>query len=156
MSNQTSESKLPPGMHSVTPHLVCAQADEAIEFYKNAFGATELSRMPGPDGKIMYASLRIGDSVVMLSEEMPQWESFGPKALKGTPVTIHLYVENADATFAQAVRAGAKAIMPLEDMFWGDRYGKVEDPSGHQWAIATHVREVSPEEMQQAMEQMFS
>lgn len=82
--------------------------------------------------------------------------SFGPKALKGTPVTIHLYVEDADATFAQAVRAGATAIMPLEDMFWGDRYGKVEDPSGHQWAIATHVREVSPEEMQKAMERMFS
>ena len=137
--------------------MVCAQADEAIEFYKNAFGATELSRMPGPDGKIMYASLRIGDSVVMLSEEMPQWESFGPRGAQGH-ARHHppLRRETPTPPSRKPSRAGAKAIMPLEDMFWGDRYGKVEDPAGHQWAIATHVREVSPEEMQKAMEQMFS
>ena len=145
---------IPEGMHTVTPHLICAGAAEAIEFYKKAFGAVELSRMPGPDGKIMHASFRIGDSVIMLNEEMPQWESFGPKTLNGSPVRIHLYVENADAAFEQAVRAGAKVTMPLDDMFWGDRYGKLEDPFGHQWSIGTHVREVGPEEMRKAMEQM--
>lgn len=141
-------------MHTVTPHLICAGASEAIEFYQNAFGAIELSRMPGPDGKIMHASLRIGDSVIMLNEEMPEWGSFGPKHLKGSPVTIHLYVENVDAVFEQAVRAGAKVTMPIDDMFWGDRYGKVEDPCGHQWSIGTHMRDPSPEEMQKAMEEM--
>ncbi|PYJ12125.1 MAG: glyoxalase [Verrucomicrobia bacterium] len=145
---------IPEGMHTVTPHLICAGASEAIEFYQNAFGAIELSRMPGPDGKIMHASLRIGDSVIMLNEEMPEWGSFGPKHLKGSPVTIHLYVENVDAVFEQAVRAGAKVTMPIDDMFWGDRYGKVEDPCGHQWSIGTHMRDPSPEEMQKAMEEM--
>ena len=147
---------IPEGMHTVTPHLICAGASEAIEFYKKAFGAIELSRMPGPDGKIMHASLRIGDSVIMLNEEMPEWGSFGPKHLKGSPVTIHLYVENVDAVFEQSVRAGAKATMPIDDMFWGDRYGKVEDPCGHQWSIGTHMRDPSPEEMQKAMEEMGS
>jgi len=141
-------------MHSVTPHLICAGASEAIEFYKNAFDAVELSRLPGSDGKLMHASIRIGDSVVMLNEETPEWGAFGPKALKGSPVTIHLYVEDADAVFDQAVRAGAKVTMPLDDMFWGDRYGKLEDPFGHQWSIGTHVRDVTPEEMQKAMVEM--
>jgi uncharacterized glyoxalase superfamily protein PhnB len=104
----------------------------------------------------MHASIRIGDSVIMLADEMPQWGSFGPKSLKGSPVTIHLYVENADALFEQAVRAGAKITMPLDDMFWGDRYGKLEDPFGHHWSIGTHIRDVSPHEMQKAMEQMES
>lgn len=147
---------IPEGMHTVTPHLICAGAAEAIEFYKKAFGAVELSRMPGSDGKIMHASIRIGDSVVMLNEEMPEWGSFGPKHLNGSPVTIHLYVENVDAVFEQAISAGAKVTMPLDDMFWGDRYGKLEDPFGHQWSIGTHMRDPSPEEMQKAMEQMGS
>ena len=151
---QLSVKPIPEGMHTVTPHLVCAGAAEAIEFYQKAFGATELSRVPGENGKLMHASVRIGDSVVMLNEEMPEWGAFGPKSLKGSAVTIHLYVENADAVFEQAVAAGAKITMPLDDMFWGDRYGKVEDPFGHQWSIGTHVRDVSPEEMQKAMEQM--
>ena len=151
---QLSVKPIPEGMHTVTPHLVCAGAAEAIEFYQKAFGATELSRVPGENGKLMHASVRIGDSVVMLNEEMPEWGAFGPKSLKGSAVTIHLYVENADAVFEQAVAAGAKVTMPLDDMFWGDRYGKVEDPFGHQWSIGTHVRDVSPEEMQKAMEQM--
>ena len=151
---KTAVKPIPEGMRTVTPHLICAGAGEAIEFYKKAFGAVELSRMPGSDGKVMHASIRIGDSVIMLNDEMPQWGSFGPKSLKGTPVTIHLYVEDADTFFAQAVKAGATATMPLEDMFWGDRYGKVEDPFGHQWSIGTHRRDVSPEEMQKAMEQM--
>jgi PhnB protein len=153
---QPSVKPIPEGMHTVTPHLVCAGAAEAIEFYQKAFGATELSRVPGENGKLMHASVRIGDSVVMLNEEMPEWGAFGPKSLKGSAVTIHLYVENADAVFEQAVAAGAKITMPLDDMFWGDRYGKVEDPFGHQWSIGTHVRDVSPEEMQKAMEQMGS
>ena len=153
---QTSVKPIPEGMHTVTPHLVCAGAAAAIEFYQKAFGATELSRVPGTDGKLMHASVRIGDSAVMLNEEMPEWGAFGPKSLKGSAVTIHLYVENADAVFEQAVAAGAKVTMPLADMFWGDRYGKVEDPFGHQWSIGTHVRDVSPEEMQKAMEQMHS
>ena len=151
---QLSVKPIPEGMHTVTPHLVCAGATEAIEFYQKAFGATELSRVPGENGKLMHASVRIGDSVVMLNEEMPEWGAFGPKSLKGSAVTVHLYVENADAVFEQAVAAGAKITMPLDDMFWGDRYGKVEDPFGHQWSIGTHVRDVSPEEMQKAMKQM--
>lgn len=147
---------IPEGMHSVTPHLICKGAAEAIEFYKKAFGAIELSRLLSPEGKVMHASLRLGDSVIMLNDEMPEWCSVGPLSLKGSPVTIHLYVENADAAFAQAVRAGAKVTMPLDDMFWGDRYGKLEDPYGHQWSIATHVRDVTPEETQKAVEQMCS
>ena len=143
-------------MHSVTPHLICAGASEALEFYKNAFDAVELSRLPGSDGKLMHASVRIGDSVIMLNDETPEWNALGPKALKGSPVTIHLYVEDADAVFDQAVRAGAKVTMPLDDMFWGDRYGKLEDPFGHQWSIGTHVRDVTPEEMQKGMAEMSS
>jgi PhnB protein len=154
--SSASTKPIPEGMHTVTPHLICAGAAEAIEFYRKAFGAVELSRMPGSDGKLMHASIRIGDSVVMLNEENPHWGAFGPKHLNGSPVTIHLYVENVDAVFEQAVRAGAKVTMPLDDMFWGDRYGKVEDPCGHQWSIGTHVRDVSPAEMQEAMEQMGS
>ena len=105
---QLSVKPIPEGMHTVTPHLVCAGAAEAIEFYQKAFGATELSRVPGENGKLMHASVRIGDSVVMLNEEMPEWGALGPKSLKGSPVTIHLYVENADAVFEQAVAAGRK------------------------------------------------
>jgi PhnB protein len=151
---KTTVEPIPEGMHTVTPHLICAGAAEAIEFYKKAFGAVELSRVPGSDGKVMHASIRIGDSVIMLNDENPQWGALGPKSLPGSPVTIHLYVEDADAVFAQAVAAGAKATMPLDDTFWGDRYGKVEDPFGHQWSIGTHVRDVSPEEMQKAMAEM--
>jgi uncharacterized glyoxalase superfamily protein PhnB len=155
-AKEISTDPVPEGMRTVTPHLICAGAADAIEFYKKAFGAVELTRMPGSDGKVMHASIRIGDSVIMLNDEFPEWGSFGAKHFKGSPVIIHLYVENADATFDQAVRAGAKITMPLEDMFWGDRYGKLEDPFGHQWSIGTHVRDVSPDEMQKAMEQMHS
>jgi len=145
---------VPEGMRTVTPHLICAGAAEAIEFYKKAFGAVEVARLPGPDGKIMHAMIRIGDSDVMLVDEMPQWGALGPKALKGSAVTLHLYVEDADAFAARAVKAGATITMPLQDMFWGDRYGKVVDPFGHDWSIATHIREVTPEEMQNAMQAM--
>lgn len=143
---------IPDGFRSVTPHLVCAGAAEAIEFYKKAFNAVELMRMPGPQGKLMHACVRIGDSPVMLVDEFPDWGSFGPKALKGSPVTIHLYVDDADAFVARAVEAGAKVAMPVQDMFWGDRYGQVEDPFGHRWSVATHQRDVSPEELKQAAE----
>jgi uncharacterized glyoxalase superfamily protein PhnB len=141
-------------MRSVTPHLVCAGAADAIEFYKKAFGAVEVARLPGPQGKLMHAVIRIGDSAVMLVDENPEWGMLGPKALKGTPVTIHLYVDDADTFVARAAKAGAKVTMPVEDMFWGDRYGKLEDPFGHHWSVATHVRDLSMEEMQQAMRQM--
>jgi uncharacterized glyoxalase superfamily protein PhnB len=141
-------------MHSVTPHLVCAGAAEAIEFYKMAFGAVEGARLPGPDGKLMHAMIRIGDSAVMLVDEMPQWGALGPRSLKGSPVTLHLYVEDVDAVVKRAVSLGAKVTMPVDDMFWGDRYGKLEDPFGHHWSIGTHKREVTTEEMQQAMRDM--
>ena len=142
---------IPEGMHSVTPHLVCAGAAEAIDFYKKAFGATEVARLPGPDGKLMHGAVRIEGSVVMLVDENPQWGAFGPKALKGSPVTIHVYVTDVDAFVARAVKAGAKVIMPIDDMFWGDRYGIIEDPFGHHWSVATHVRDVKPEELSEAM-----
>lgn len=145
---------VPDGMHTVTPHIVCAGAAEAIAFYTKAFGAKELMRLPGPDGTLMHAAVQIGDSKVMLVDENPQWQCLGPKALKGTPVTIHLAVENVDEVFAKAVEAGATVKMPVADMFWGDRYGIVEDPFGHHWSIATHVRDVSPDEMQKAMADM--
>jgi PhnB protein len=147
---------VPEGMHSVTPHLVCAGAADAIEFYKKVFGAVEMARLPGPGGKLMHAMIRIGDSPVMLVDEMPEWGAVGPKSLKGSPVTIHLYVENTDTTVERAVKAGAKVTMPVADMFWGDRYGKLEDPFGHHWSIGTHVRDVTMEEMQQAIKTMGS
>jgi PhnB protein len=144
-----------PHMHSVTPHLVCANAASAIEFYKKAFGAEEVQRMPGPDGRLMHACVNIGDSAVMLVDEFPEWQSISPKTLKGTPVTIHLSVPDVDATFRRAVDAGATVKMELQEMFWGDRYGVLEDPFGHHWSVATHVRDVSLEEMQKAVENMF-
>jgi uncharacterized glyoxalase superfamily protein PhnB len=141
-------------MHTVTPHLVCAGAADAIEFYKRAFGAVETSRMPGPDGKLMHASVKIGDSTVMLVDEFPQWGAVGPNALKGSPVTIHLQVEDADALFKRAVDAGATVKHAIEDAFWGDRYGVLSDPFGHSWSIATHQRDLTPEEIGQAMQKM--
>jgi uncharacterized glyoxalase superfamily protein PhnB len=144
----------PNRMHSLTPHLVCAGAAAAIEFYKKAFNAVEEMRLPGPDGKLMHAMVRIGDSPLMLVDESPSWNVFGPKSLKGSPVTIHLMAENVDAVVEQAVAAGAKVTMPVADMFWGDRYGTLEDPFGHHWSVATHVRDVTPDEMQEAMRKM--
>ena len=145
---------IPQGMHTVTPQLVCAGAAAAIEFYKKAFNATEMARLPGPQGKIMHSMIRIGDSPVMIVDEFPELKSLGPTALKGTPVTIHLYVEDVDTFFKRAVSAGAKITMPVDDMFWGDRYGQLEDPFGHRWSIGTHKRDVSPEEMKLAMQKM--
>ena len=147
---------LPDGMHTVTPHLVCAGAADAIEFYKKAFDAKEVMRLPGPDGKLMHGHITICGSSVMLVDENPAWGMLGPKTLKGTPVTIHLYAEDVDGFVAKAVAAGATVKMPAADMFWGDRYGVIEDPFGHSWSVACHIRDVSPAEMQQAMQKMAS
>jgi len=142
------------GMQTITPHLVCANCSDAIEFYKKAFGAEEVMRMPMPDGRIGHAMLRIGDSPLFLADEFPDYGSLGPLALKGSPVVIHLSVPNVDEVWARATAAGATVRMELADAFWGDRYGQVEDPFGHRWSLATHIRDVSPEEMQQAMKDM--
>jgi uncharacterized glyoxalase superfamily protein PhnB len=142
---------IPDGMHSITPHLVCAGAADAIDFYKKAFGATEVGRVPGPDGKLMHGAVRIEGSVVMLVDENPQWGALGPKTLKGSPVTIHVYVADVDDFVARAVKAGARVTMPIDDMFWGDRYGVIEDPFGHHWSVATHIRDVKPEDLPGAM-----
>ncbi|MCC7292433.1 MAG: VOC family protein [Phycisphaerales bacterium] len=137
---------IPEGFHTVSAHLVVSGAAKAIDFYKKAFGAEEIFRMPGPDGQsVMHAELRIGDSIIMMCEEFPQMCK-SPKSLGGSPVTLHLYVNDADAALAKASAAGCEVTMPLADMFWGDRYGKVRDPFGHEWSIATHVEDVSPEE----------
>ena len=142
---------IPHGMHTITPHLVCKDAAAAIEFYKEAFGAVEVVRLPGPDGKLMHAMLRIGDSPLMLVDEFPDMQVRGPQALGGSPVTIHLAVTDADASFKRATAAGASVRMPVTDMFWGARYGMVQDPSGHLWSIATQVRDLTPEQIVEAM-----
>lgn len=147
---QSHVKAVPDGMHTITPHLVCRDATAAIAFYEKAFGAVELARLPGPQGKLLHALLRIGDSPLMLVDEFPDWGALGPQSLKGSPVTIHLYVEDVDGAVERAVAAGAKLTMPVADMFWGDRYGTVEDPFGHRWSIATHIRDLSPEEIQAA------
>lgn len=155
MNTSVKAQAIPEGMHSLTPHLTCAGAADAIAFYQKAFGAVELGRMPSPDGRLVHALLRIGDSPLMLVDEFPEWGGKSPATLGGTPVAIHLYVEDADAAFAQAVAAGATVRMPLEDMFWGDRYGVVIDPFGHQWSIATHIKELSSEEIAAAGKAQF-
>lgn len=147
----TQAPPIPSGMHTITPHLVCRGAADAIAFYDKAFGAIELARLPGPEGKLMHAMIRIGDSNLMLVDEFPDCGSLGPQPGQSSPVTIHLYVTDVDATFERAVAAGAKVTMPVDDMFWGDRYGRIEDPFGHQWSIATHTRDLSPQEIQAAV-----
>jgi len=138
----------PAGLHTVTPQLTFRESARAIEFYKQAFGAQELMRMPGPDGKgIWHAEIRIGDSVVYLSDEMPQSPVAAPSPTHKPTAVVQLYVADCDAVFQAAVQAGARVTMPLADMFWGDRYGLVTDPFGQVWGIATHVKDLSPEEM---------
>jgi PhnB protein len=148
---------IPEGQHTLTPHLVVRGAGKAIDFYKKAFGAKEKSRMVGPDGKsILHAEIQIGDSWIYLVDEMPEMGARSPQALGGTTVSIHVYVEDADAVFNQAVVAGAKAEMPLADMFWGDRFGKLTDPFGHEWTVATHKEDVTPEEMKKRAAAAFA
>jgi uncharacterized glyoxalase superfamily protein PhnB len=143
---------IPEGFHTLTPHIVVKDAAKAIEFYKKAFGAEEVMRMPGPGGKIMHADLKIGDSHLMLVDEFPEMDCHSPQSLKGSPVHLHVYVPDVDAAFKKAVAAGATASMPVTDMFWGDRYGKVTDPFGHKWSIATHQKDMTPAEIAKAMQ----
>jgi PhnB protein len=144
---------VPEGYHTVTPMIVFKDSRRAIEFYKKAFGAQERMSMPGPDGKgVMHAEIKVGDSIVMMADEMPQQPCRSAQTLGNSPVTFYLYVPDADAAFKTAVAAGAKVQMPVQDAFWGDRWGTVTDPFGHTWSLATHKRDVSPEEMRKAAE----
>jgi PhnB protein len=145
---------IPDGFQTITPHITVQGAKKAIEFYKNAFGAEELGMQAMPDGNVMHALIRIGDSFLMLNDEFPQMGAKGPRTIGGTPVTLHLYVSDVDKSFDRAIRAGATTVMPVADQFWGDRYGILTDPFGHQWSIATHKRDVTPEEMQKAVASM--
>jgi PhnB protein len=151
---------IPSGHENLIPHLVCSPASEAIEFYKKAFGAEEVHRVPAPDGhRIMHAAIRIGKSFVFLVDDFPEFcggKSSSAIALKGTPVTIHHYVENCDAAIKRAQNAGATVSMPAADMFWGDRYGVVTDPYGHKWSFATHIKDLTPAEMQAGMKDAFA
>ena len=142
-------------MNVLSPHLVCDGAADAIDFYKRAFGAEEMMRLPGPDGRLMHASIKVCGCSVMLVDENKDYGMFSPKALNGTPVTLHLFVADVDAFVTRAVEAGAVVTMPVTDMFWGDRYGVIKDPFGHTWSIATHQRDLSVEEIQDAMRKQF-
>jgi PhnB protein len=139
---------IPEGYHTATPYLIATGAAKAIEFYKKAFGATEVMRFPDPSGRIAHAEIKIGDSHIMLSDEAPEMGFRSPQSLGGSPVSILLYFDDVDAVVAQAVAAGAKLVRPVADQFYGDRTGGVEDPFGHTWYVATHIEDVSPEEMQ--------
>jgi len=149
--------KVPDGYHTLTPALTVRDGAKAIDFYKRALGAQELMRMPGPDGRgLMHAELRIGDSIFMLSEEQPGMGCRAPASVGGPTSYLYVYVPDVDTAFKQAVAAGAKVVMPVVDMFWGDRYGQVEDPSGHRWGLATHTRDLSPEEIAKGQKQFFA
>lgn len=144
--------KIPPGYHTATPYLIVNGAAAALDFYKKAFGANELMRVPGAGGKLMHAEIRIGDSPIMLADECPEMKARSPQSLGGTPVGIMLYVENADTLFAQALAAGGKEVRPVTNQFYGDRAGTLLDPFGHQWTISTHVEDVPPQEIQKRMD----
>lgn len=153
----TSKIKpIPAGYHTVTPYLVIKNAGKAIEFYKEAFGATESVRLNSPDGNVMHAEIKIGDSFIMLCDECPDWNALSPLTIGGTAVSILLYLEDVDSVVNRAVAAGATVLMPVADQFWGDRMGTVADPYGHKWSIATHVEDVSPEEITKRAEAMFA
>jgi len=143
--------EIPKGFHTATPYLIVSDCARAIDFYKKAFGAEELFRMDGPEGKIGHAEIKIGDSIIMLSDEMPG-HTRSPLSLGGTAVNIYLYLKDVDQVFHRAVAAGAKVAMPLSDMFWGDRYGQVTDPFGHSWSLATHKEDIRPEELRKRAE----
>jgi PhnB protein len=145
---------IPEGYYSLTPYLVCKGAAKAIDFYAKAFGAEETVRMPGPGGAIMHAEVRIGNSMLMLSDENPDQGALSPDTIGGTATSIMFYADDVDAVFNGAVAAGATAVVPPTDMFWGDRMAQVTDPFGHKWAIATHKEDVSPEEMEKRMAAM--
>ena len=149
----TKVNPIPEGTHTITPHLCVKGAAQAIEFYKKAFNAEEICGVPSPEGStLLHAAVKIGDSILFLYDEVPQMGALGPKSLGGTPVRIHLYVEDVDNLYDQAVIAGAEIGMPLANQPWGDRYGALTDPFGHSWGLATHVEDVSPEEMNRRFE----
>jgi PhnB protein len=146
----------PEGTRTVTPSLIFNEASRAIEFYKKVFGAIELARMPGPNNKVMHAAIRIGDSTIFVADTMTNKVAATSTETAFVPAYLHVYVDDVDATFKAAVDAGAKVDMPLDDMFWGDRYGKITDPFGHQWSLATHKEDVAPDEMERRAQAMFS
>jgi len=147
---------IPEGYHSITPFLVVKNCADAIEFYKKAFDAEERYRMNMPDGKVGHAELKIGDSVLMLADEFPEMKSLSPKSIGGSPVSMYVYVQDVDAMFNNAVSAGGIVLDGVKDQFWGDRHGRLEDPYGHLWSIATHKKDLSPDEMKSAAEAAFS
>jgi PhnB protein len=151
----TKTKPIPDGYHTATPYLVITNAGKAIEFYKEAFGATERMRLPTPEGKVMHAEIKIGDSPIMLCDECPEWNALSPQTIGGTAVSIMLYVEDVDAVVNRAVAAGAKLLMPVQDQFWGDRCGTIADPFGHKWTVATHTEDVSPEEISTRAKALF-
>ncbi len=138
---------IPAGYHTATPYLVCRGAAGAIDFYKRAFGAKEKMRMPGPDGRVAHAEIQIGDSRVMLGDEWPEMGAKSPEMLGGSAGSVFLYVKNVDAFTSKAIGAGATVLMPIQDMFWGDRYGKLKDPFGHEWSVATHKEDLTAKQM---------
>ncbi len=152
----TKIKPIPDGYHTLTAYLIVRGAADALEFYKNAFGATEIMRLNTPDGKIAHAEFKIGDSIFMLADENPQCTDVSPETLGGTPVKQYLYVTDTDALYADAIKAGAKETMPPTDQFWGDRMGAVTDPFGHHWLIATHVEDVDPNELPSRMAAFFA
>ncbi len=147
--------KIPKDYHSITPVFV-KNGDEAIEFYKNVFGVEERCRMKAPDGRVAHAELKLGDSVIMLSDEYPEMKCHSPETIGGSPVSMYVYVDDVDSIFNKAISAGAKVLDPVKDQFWGDRHGRLEDPFGHLWSIATHKKDLSEEEMKKAAEAAFS
>jgi PhnB protein len=152
-----SSQPIPRGFHSITPSLVVRNAAAAIEFYKKALGAEELMRMPSPDGKISHAELQIGDSIIFVSDEFPNMGvSKAPQTLGGCTGTLNLYVEDVDTTFQRAIDSGAKAAMPVGDMFWGDRYGTFVDPFGHAWGVATHKEDLTGEEIEERAKDFYA
>jgi uncharacterized glyoxalase superfamily protein PhnB len=147
---------IPDDYHTITPFMTVRDAVRAIDFYKQAFGAKERGVMKGPDGKVMHAELLIGDSIVMLSDEFPEFGALSPQSTGGAGLGLHIYVEDVDSAFDRAVKAGATVEMPVGDMFWGDRYGKLRDPFGHKWSIATHTADLSVEEMKRGMDEAMA
>ena len=146
---------IPDGYTAVTPYLTVKGAAQAIEFYRNAFGAEEVMRVPGPDGKLMHAEIRIGGAVVMLHDEAPQWQAFSPQTIGDTASSIMLYVDDVDAVIDRALQAGATQTMEVADQFYGDRCGSLKDPFGHKWTVSTHVEDVSAEEIERRMAELF-
>lgn len=151
-----SVKPIPEGYHTLTPFLTVRNAVKAIEFYKQAFGAQERGVAKDPNGKVMHAEIKIGDSIIMLSDEFPEFGSLAPESGGSTSMGLHIYLDNVDQAFDRAVKAGAKVEMPVDDQFWGDRYGRLKDPFGHKWSIATHVKDMSAEEMKRNMDDAMS